>query len=302
MWPVAIVSVFVIALSAFIRLTHGWDARLSGSFRDLSEKAVDYHRIHFGGAGYPLDGMIGDVHSNFDLLLSGDSHSLAYVSGFDEVLRKESLAAKINFRHGCFISNIVTRSFGNSLDLPCQSQAKKLRELLKDNAKPFAIAQNWNAYKSDLIYPTGKRLMFNSNQDYVEFIWKMVVELRNYLGHERPFIVIGQLPRSINSAGVVTCLIRPQWFRSPCVDGINYPQKSADPMGVNSYFSSHAKENSIIFIDPSQAFCSGGTCILMKDSDILYSDVGHLSKTGSRRAVEKMWPEIRPLLTKTSNF
>jgi hypothetical protein len=58
-----------------------------------------------------------------------------------------------------------------------------------------------------------------------------------------------------------------------------------------------ATRPNVTFLNPYQAFCTGGKCRSIASDKIFYSDAVHLSKDGSDEAVKYFEPQFKKLLS-----
>lgn len=116
-------------------------------------------------------------------------------------------------------------------------------------------------------------------------------ELKNLIG-TRKLIVFGEVP----GAGIpdaAGCFLRPKWLGADyCGSMLTSPRNENHALEGNAMFAKYAAARAgVELLDPFDALCDQTSCRAFQGGRVLYSDVNHLSKEGSKVVVEhfKSW-------------
>jgi len=245
-----------------------------------------------GGAGYKSGWVENQPKKGTepDMIWLGDSFAGHYLYGLDSIMVKKNK------------KNIYIADWFSALKLPdiirndrygysekSKKSFKKCLEFINNYPSSLvALSHSWvgQIFKAET-YNEEKKKYNKIPKDSLG--WRIIVEkiekFHKMSGSDRVFIIIGETPSSNSShLSFIEKLFRPKYlsyFASPILVLDN--NKILFNAFLEKYFQSNKK---IIFIDPSAAFRKDGVFIRKMNHEIYFSDGGHLSKTGSLRAVK----------------
>ncbi|WP_347904019.1 acyltransferase family protein [Pseudomonas purpurea] len=264
----------------------GLSYRLPKAYMEMASRPAEFHRTNYGGDGYELDASIGEQKSTPDYLIVGDSFALQYMSGLDKILHNTKKQARGFFAHGCYISRDYIRINQGIISPDCKAMYKTLMDSTQGNNTPVMFALHWVGYSDYISDNASNPVKFNSNEEYENFIIKNLSELRKDLG-DRKLVLVGSPPYRYGASSLMSCLLRPHMISQPCDSFIYYPTEVSAAYSINNKIREFANNTqNTYFVAPSDAICTKGTCSPFVGRDLAYSDMVHLSKSGSSAVSE----------------
>jgi hypothetical protein len=294
-WAVGMVITLCVLPAWYVHDQQGLPFRSNERWLSQAESDLDPAGLEYGGAAHALDAVLGDADAAAPFaVFAGDSFALQYAAGFDHWLKHEHRQIQGVFQHGCILAPNVTRLLNGKPRQACLDKAQQMSALLKDNDLPLIYAVSWTGYEHLLVRPDGKRLEFNSQPEYGQFLIG-TLEAMMAQNPARPIIVIGSQPGIRASGGAAACVQRPNYLPLKCMTALSVPQSQGLGYALNQQlaaaFSHHPQ---VLFLDPYKVLCRDGVCDALNRDDqrlrIRYSDTSHLSVNGSLE-VSRVWLE-----------
>jgi len=291
----AVAGLFLCMIAGYnIQANDGWAWRINSplNFENVGS-ASRFHRLYYGGAGYPSYGPVVEGQGTPDIVLMGDSHGRHYADGiYTEYANPKKLNLYIAAGTSCFHLPGFTRTTnGYDWDKFCPAAFKKAIKYINSAGEPPLVILSHSWYdqlnRADLLSENmqPKRQLVDED-DLVEGILKF----KRMVG-DATLVVIGNVPTT-NGINLYDMLTRPRVLVFSDVDVSQYLYTSPLPklMSINKRLREGAEESqAYIFIDPFDVFCKAGRCMnIDEDLRLLYSDTGHLSKYGSRMFVKEL--------------
>lgn len=308
-------AVYVAGPLLFIStLAVGWHMDRSGGWKfrvphtianiDLTGNSAAYHRIHYGGEGYPWNsGVHTDVPA--DIVLIGDSHGRQYAEGlYEELAKPRGLSLYVSAGTSCYyLPGFTRRTVGTDWNMMAPRALKNALDIIRTADKPpvVVVAHSW-FYQSSvgaLLADDGSVLDRPlTDEDVIAGL----LALKREIG-DAPLVVIGNVPTT-NGIDLYDAFTRP-W---PVQRYVNDPSKYASSTPDDRYraFNEVLRRASqdtgaFTFLDPFDVLCDDGACRNLDDNNrLLYSDTAHLSKVGSRLVVSNFLPTLNIALASTS--
>ncbi|HGP4209800.1 TPA: acyltransferase family protein, partial [Pseudomonas aeruginosa] len=276
---------------------NGLPQRIPESYRSLMENPAEYHKLNYGGYGFPLEAFLGDKKGEAVAIITGDSFALQYATGLDKALRKDGSYMLGFFRHGCVISGEYTRILNGVPRNDCKATYNNVINALQGNNLPLIISQSWGGYSGQISNRNGENVELKGTSRR-DIIIDWLEKIREDIG-DRDLYIVGGQPFKSNSLDTASCLMRPSYIHQRCESIISYRKSDSKSEETNSILIEFArKHKKTHFVDVSPSLCSNGSCTPFRDGKILYSDPTHLSKEGSDIASleiikslnKKTWP------------
>lgn len=291
----SILSVY--AINRKVVSGNGWVWRLSEKNLELIKEIGvpdDYHINNWGGAGYS-SGWVGrqpPEGSQPDLILLGDSHAGHYLYGLDSIL------VKINNKHIYYPDGASWLKLPDIVRSGHDAECKKnfqdnLKLLNKYPNSTVVLSESWDYQMNrSLCYreSTGTYQKMESDTAGWKLLAQKVEKFHAMSGSKRLFIVIGETPMmNSNELNYVEKLLRPKYLANMAPATSTFPDNAH---AFNKFFKNYFRSKDIVFIDPAEIFCDDGTCVKQRNSEIYFSDPGHLSKVGSLKAIRELAHEF----------
>ena len=247
-----------------------------------------YHERFYGGRGIPERGNIytGKLPGKPQLVIAGDSYARQYANFLNETIPFTGIFsdAQLHFNGVYIIGNFEEHRFEYS-----ELYYKNLIRVLKyTSANSLILAHNW---KSTLFFgeeTNGLTVFPTTSRERLEAVIKGI----HYLADEYPSIQIFVIGQPIRADAVShNCILlknSQNWLHQILFNDYNCPHYMSDSQATvketNDYLRKICdKRNNIHFVDPNQALCHNGRCLLIDDNDLLvFSDGGHLSLSGAQ--------------------
>lgn len=285
------IALVLVAGSTSAWRSAGFPGRLHSKLAKAKD-AVVFHHAQYGGKIFPTLGMIGarkKLRKDYDVVIAGDSYAHHYATGFSEVFAKQGIMAANTLYFGCLVGPEISHFFNGKVDPVCTERVKTMFKLLAGNTKPLILSQSWVLYPFEIADRQGKQIAFNDMESYYTFLIDNLKKLRQAIGPDRQFIILGNSPGSGNQNDVVSCLNRPSYIPNNCRESLIFSRKKGEGQAINEKLRDFAASvPNTVFLDPYEVFCDGDTCqsVDFKKDTIWYSDGRHLSIDGSIKAVE----------------
>lgn len=293
----ALLCVALLATAFAMRTDHGWPARLPAEARLFAEDPEAFHLKNFGGIRYPDNTLftLGDPSKPPQFLIFGDSFASQYAAALSEFLAEHHQAAYGFFEAGCIVMPHIVSDARPTRKKECAATFEKVVNLLKGTSLPVIHAQNWPAYKNNLLQRNGPHIVFDkdTNDSYYRFVIDSIEKARTaFAGHR--YVLMGLAPslgvesKTKNMQAITRCFQIPTYFPNQCgtsiatketleYNGIEFNT------GANAYVSATPD---VTFLNVREAFCRDGLCYAIRDSKVFYSDGAHLSKDGARLVID----------------
>jgi len=302
----AVAGLFLCMIAGYnIRVNDGWTWRINSplNFESVGS-ASRFHRLYYGGAGYPSYGPVVKGQGTPDIVLMGDSHGRHYADGlYTEYANPKKLNLYIAAGTSCFHLPDFTRiTSGYDWDKFCPSAFKTAIKYIKSAETPPLVVLSHSWYdqlnRAGLLSQEeqGKAHTVDTN-DIVDGILK----LKEMIG-DATLVVIGQVPTT-GGVNLYDMLTRPRMLVFSDVDVSQYLYSKPLPQlaSINKRLREEAEESKkFVFIDPFDVLCDVEKCMNIDEQRrLLYSDTGHLSKYGSRMLVKEFMQQWKgPALEK----
>ncbi|WP_447801181.1 acyltransferase family protein [Pseudomonas kilonensis] len=243
-----------------------------------------FHIDQYGGAGYPYNGWIsGGASSVADLVVLGDSHARHYAEGLNKVIGGPKSKSIYISSTSCILLPGITRlTPGEDWDKLCADALNSAIQVIKKSpGAAVMLSESWGEQlqmgglmESRTSIPGG-----NTDQGY-RFIASKIDELREAIrGHQ--LILVGNVPGA-GSPDVIGCFTRPKYLPVDCASKLVRREADIPTRSGNLILEEYAgSKYGVTYLNPYQAFCSGGYCRAIGDDGVFYSDTYHLSKRGS---------------------
>lgn len=265
----------------------GFPSRINSTFVQ-ARNAEQFHVEQFGGKGYSFTGILGMKKPGSDLIITGDSFVLQYAAGLDQLFQQHGLTAKLATDYACIIGPDITLYYQGHTDESCTAQSRRFFKLAEGNSKPVIFSLAWAWYPQGISDLQGQQIKFADDSSYEDFMVDNLRRIRERIGMERPFLIIGNPPGSGNRNGIISCLNRPNFLPNNCLEKMVFPRTHGVGLRLNKKLRAYAESDPHVwFFDPFDVFCGKETCAALdvQQNAIWYSDGGHLSIDGSRKAV-----------------
>jgi peptidoglycan/LPS O-acetylase OafA/YrhL len=282
---------------------NGWLWRLGNNNLELIEKIgvpKDFHKTHWGGADYKA-GWLGEkkqVDVEPDMLWFGDSHATHYKYGLDHVMvKKNNLHIYFTFLISSLrLPDVINPSRGVE-----DSENRFNGDLALINKYPNSIvvlSHSWlGQIKLSEVFNQSINSYERFNRDSTG--WKLTAQkIEKYhrlIGQNRTIIIMGETPAiEVNELNYVEKLTRPKYLSNLAPTTSTFPHNS---IAFNTFFKNYFQfSKNIIFIDPSDAYCTDGICLKQMNDKIYYSDNNHLTKDGSLEVIKYLEQDFIDIL------
>ncbi|EPC6754867.1 acyltransferase family protein [Escherichia coli O121:H11] len=263
-------------LSSYVVYAGGFSDRVPEQFR-ISKK--EFHKKYYGGSSFPANQAFFENASKgtYKYIFAGDSFALQYATD----VKNSGLPSAEIYSHGCLMLPDYSRFLRNKEFKECSDSYRILAQLMEQNkTAPLIFTLSWDTYIGAVIKKGASDKENFSDEEYLDMIKSQVRKIIETGGPEREYYFTGRaMPASIDGFGCLSASPLPGYrLFSACSSEqtesrpeINQAIKDA----VSGYRNAH-------FIDPNDSLCSDGKCLIIKDSEPVYSDQSHLSIYGSR--------------------
>ncbi len=303
-WKAAVFScVVLISVGVHMKVSGGWPRNVPYTVNfDNVGSAANFHRIFYGGAGYPGAGAL-DPGSPPDIILVGDSHGKHYAEGvYREFAQPNGLSMYVVSGTSCLhLPGFTRTSKGVNWDRLCPNAVKKVIDFAKMAKKPpiIFISHAWINQME-----VADKLDRKGHRQEIDIGIKEVIQGLKELKAIIPLsylVVIGSVPTT-NGVNLYDLFTRPAFVLSPEFNLDDYMTSN-----VTDSLRSFNQElrsvedgvDGVMFLDPIDIFCDEGACInIDKDKHLIYSDTWHLSTYGSRFFIRQLLPRLNTLLKK----
>jgi peptidoglycan/LPS O-acetylase OafA/YrhL len=292
--------IFILLLFSGISMyNNGWNWRVEANINDDVKNTNDFHREYYGGRGYPY---VGKVYANAigaDVVVLGDSHARHYMKGLDQLLVKPRNLNLYISSTSCIVLPSFTRTtVGRDWDKLCSDTLSSGLKRIHESDNPLVIVSaSWLSQMAiaDIVNAKGTR---KREKITVEHIITGINKLKDKIGDSQ-LVVIGMVPGS--DYNVYEFLSRPNTFFTQLA---NDPKKSILKK-TRKKFNSKLRDilsnnRGITFLDPHDVLCKDDLCRNFdSNNNIIYSDINHLSKSGSIEVINGFLPILEKLTYKT---
>lgn len=288
--PIAVAAPALVLLSLQIADSRGWPWRVRPEIEvDLSQAALEFHLSQYGGAGYKPGTILGEGCP--DILLVGDSHAKQYAEGIlRDFAGPRGLTVHLRAGNSCLHMPGFRRiTKGADWQKRLDDELLAIRAVLSGcERKPtLVVAHSWlrQMERAVLVGDDGVQIERPiTTTDLVEGL----IRLKRECGVER-MVVIGNvpLPRITNAFEELT---KPSLSRRYRLADLSTFTLREDIVALNADLAAGAaRTGAFVFIDPCSVLCEHGICTAIEPSgEFVYSDATHLSKYGSRKAIQGM--------------
>jgi len=286
------------ALKRHIAANDGWTWRLGEKNLALIEAIgvpLQYHYTNWGGAYYRFETALSNKEKpkdQIDMIWMGDSHSGHYAAGLDSLLvQKHGLKVHVSYL-SCFVLPDVIPTGGKcTADVDSLLTAKI--KLLEENPDAvFVISYYWRmrlfSFSKIIDETTGTMIEPSKldKPDAYQLLCEKIEKLRALVGKDRKIILMGASPVRTGNLSYIDKLMKPSYlsFISPVSSTFEVEHSV---LRMNEFMREYFKSKpNFYFFDPTEPFCTDGTCISQKGNEIYFSDANHFSKVGSVRIME----------------
>ncbi len=308
-WSI-IIGVFV-ALGCSIFYSKGWLWRANSpealkNVTDISK----YHLNNWGGDGFTQKKYLNmkKPQDPTDVVLLGDSHMGMLFNGlYQELLKPNDIKAfnsgsgSGRYKFSCFkLPGLINSNKENYINQCGQQYDEAIKTVNKSNATliiSYQYFQKLGALYSD----DGKDISIDVKSktqfsDYCNFT-QALDQVRKDIGFKK-IILIGDVPRSSYIA--INCIAKLKWFNKNSCSNNDSINRNTGAINVNRVLKEYAsKHKNVYFINPYDTFCKNGYCMNVdKNGTPLYTDGGHLSKTGSIYFISHIKDELMDIINK----
>lgn len=279
----------IILLAGSVIKMQGLPYRIPSDRREYTNNATNYHKDHFGGAGYSGDQQeLGYPKAEADFLIIGDSKARQFAYGIDKYLRDRKRKAILISRDGCPMIEGVIRK---TEPYHCNDRINKIFQEAKKSDIPIISARGWSYF--DLLEYRGENFSIN-DQNGAEKLVSLYINFHKKLlpgktEKSRKVYLIGS--NAFNSKfSIAECLSRPSWIKLKCLETNNIIAKDYKLPRVEKLLKEATeKELGLTYIPMVDIFCETGVCSqASSQGKILFSDPTHLSKLGSSILAERL--------------
>ncbi|MEQ5032676.1 acyltransferase family protein [Morganella morganii] len=269
----AVVFLVTLVLSFYIS-KDGANYRVDDKYK-LS--ASEFHENYYGGKDIPQSAEIEIFNANKfpeKIIITGDSLARQYMNS----LKEEHLEITSILLDGCFSSkNFHTNSHGDLHTSLCKKRYDNFLLAMKsDKNSDIIISQNWGDYN-----PINHKS--NKNEKSIDILESEINEMINDGGSHRNYFIVGISPGSAGFS-YFECEAKYKLPLLSMLQRTGCQKTSNEQINVvnNKLFEIAQKHKNVFFINPHDALCKNGICILSdKNGDPIYSDDIHLSVFGS---------------------
>ncbi len=271
----------------------GWSWRVDVKNLAFVDNPKDYHKNEYGGNGYRPNTVIsiGAKNSQPSFFIFGDSYAQAFATGLFETVAPIGKSGLALFDNGCLIGPSVTRFNKGVEDKLCSGEYDKVLSIVKNNNYPVFISHSWDSYNGSIGNKEGTNLVFEDISIYRKFVLNELDAIVDHLGNNRKIILIGTTPGDSNKEGLINCIQRPSYMTQKCKSSMNSSQGAGYELNLQMEKLTHKYLN-VFFWNPYDIFCEKGSCNGIISNKLMYSDAGHLSKSGSRFYFQRMKQEF----------
>lgn len=290
-------SVAMIAAGLHMNFKDGWAWRapVPPVVFEYVGDAASFHRKFYGGAGYPSYGPV-ETSKRADIVVMGDSHARHYAEGVFKVFAEPGgLALYISAGTSCFHLPGFTRATeGHDWDRICPEKLNQALEFIdRGNAPLIIVSHSWISQMS-----RGRLLDVQGRRSDRELEQKDIISglfaLKERIGNS-PLLVIGEAPRTGDNLYDIFTRPRPPFLPALDIQKYLYSQQRPEAVAFNAALRTASRQSDkFVFLDPHDALCNNGICRNTNgQNQLLYSDIGHLSKYGSIEVVQGLLSELQ---------
>ena len=266
----------------------------------LGHKQNIYHTDYVDG-GAPTNRSIerfGNVDGRKLAYMMGDSFSAHFYTGLRDKLTPKNEYIQLVYDYGCFTAPIYLE-FGTPSDKRnyCADVYKKAIAQVNAEPAPLIVAQDWLLYYAWEPFDGRESNRFANMQTYGAFLNKHLTQIQNDIGHNK-LIIIAAPSYYRNQYNAAECLFRPDWLPQVCTREVYAPYAYKDSLAhaINMYLKAYADSHeNAYFVDMNPVLCPDGICRVENDI-INYNDGRHFSRTGSRKVVDYIMPQIEAII------
>ncbi|EBR1503782.1 TPA: acyltransferase family protein [Salmonella enterica] len=279
----AIVFVGVLLTSNLIYKNNGYSFRVNEYFKEKMNDAGAFHLQQYGGNGYYAGAhIIGDkTASKVSAVIMGDSFARQYAHAIDVNSKGYKFITSMN--DGCFFSRNYTTFYAGLPEPKCQQRLNFAIDYANKFDVPVIFGLRWIGYEGMISDPKGNQKKFKDENEFIEFI---ISNIKNVIAafSGKKVVILGAPPGTDGVGGVEKCVNRPSYLPLVCTKYLNTDDKDTFNKRMNLAIQNALKsDNNVMFIDPYNYLCKDGKCMTMTDdSQFVYSDAVHLSKSGAK--------------------
>lgn len=267
----ALVAIF----SLLIISNDGYAERVPEQYRVTKE---EFHKKYFGASNYPVNQVIyiNSSRNDFKYIVAGDSFAAQYATSLDKFGVKT--AALFDFY--CLMFPSYSVYVNNQEDVNCSGEHEKLQQIMNDNeVAPLIFASSWNSYDGALIKKGAESPLPKRKDEYYSIVTSEILSVIKNGGSKRKYYVIGR-PNGTNIDGF-SCLAGSSLSGYKLISSCVERQKQG-VTEINEHIkSSLSSMKNVTFIDPNDALCTNGDCLIIYKHNPIYLDGSHLSVFGA---------------------
>jgi hypothetical protein len=279
--------------------TGGWSFRVPTPYAaiDLGGNSAAYHRLYYGGEGYPYVGGV-ETEAPADLVLMGDSHGRQYAEGlYTELAKPLGLAMHISAGASClYLPGFTRTTTGVNWNRYAVDSLRSALDIVRSSGRPPVVVVShawiWQLHIAALMDTNGVICRKNLT---IDDVIKGLMSLKSEIG-QATLVVIGNVP-STNEIDLYDAFTRPwlvQKYFTPA-QSLLTSIPNEESMAFNNRLRQAARDSeAFIFLDPYDALCGPDGCRNIDENRrLVYSDTTHLSKVGSRLVIRRFLPELK---------
>lgn len=293
----AAITFFVVGLH--IRESGGWTWRVNSPvvFEQAGD-ATNFHKIFYGGAGYPYFGAV-NTKGKPDIVVIGDSHGRHYAEGIFKVLAKPN---NLHFYNAsgtsCFhLPNFTRSTIGTDWNIVCPSSLNKALKFVSQGNSPVVIMSHHWIYQMSVAGLLDRDGSLLDRSISFDTVINGILELKKRIGKSH-LVVIGMVPGS-GDQNLYDIFSRPTLpFLTSFKHDMYFTSKVKSSRATfNELLKKAAEETGqFIFLDPHDVLCEEDICRNLNDKkQLIYSDTLHLSKYGSIEVIKGFLPTLKSL-------
>lgn len=246
----------------------------------------------YGGTGFDFGvwQTHGATAAPIAFVLYGDSHALQYMGAMTELAKEQNIAFASVTHSACVSLPGVVNLYKGSIQPDCRALLAELESHLRGTNMPLILALRWGKELADL---DGRRLgKFGESEIAEKVLFTALDKFHQEIGNTRKLVLVGNVPTTnlIEQGGYVACK-----FRSVSECPETFPEENGELFGLRAKMRAYASSRkNIVFFDPYDALCEGGTCRVADGMKSFYSDHAHLSQQGAEQVVN--WMVLKGIL------
>ena len=248
------------------------------------------------------------------VVLWGDSHAAAIADALSDVMVENGRTLQTFMLSSCLpIPNLVNHSQKRQAQCPAYN-ARVQDHIIADDAIDYVVLfATWDSYFLRRGYPG--MLGYSEDDDFYAYPTGGDANMPNDARLDSIQSELERLVGSLIEAGKTVVLVQsaprpnvdiPRYFARQAWAGTAVPENSGYPVEYANAQSADSRRimnaldvggapESLVIVDPSDAFCDDALCYVIKDGAVLFSDGDHPSLEGGKRIAPLIAAAIAPL-------